>query len=312
MNLIFVGASKLGFRCLQEASSVPGVSITGVISNESTFKISYNPAGVNNVQFHDFLPWAKEKSVPFYRMRENMNEPDLKTFVSQNSVDLFLVVGWYHMIPKWMRSVAPAVGLHASLLPKFRGGAPLVWSILEGEEKTGISMFYLEDGVDTGDIIEQRETPISPADTIGTILPRIETLALDIVKNSIPKLANGTAPRLKQDLEKGREYPQRCPADGKIDFSWNTRKLHNFIRAQTKPYPGAFAVRAGERIYIWSSTHSEVELSKQLLTGTVCEIKTCDSGVDILVSCDDGKRGIWLTELPNPTSNPITVGERLS
>ena len=153
------------------------------------------------------------------------------------------------------RSVAPlgAVGLHASELPRYRGGAPLVWQIIRGETSAGISLFYLEDGVDTGDVIGTLNFPIREHDTIAEAMERSESAAEALIEKFFPLLEKGMAPRLPQDETLASEFPQRSPEDGEIDWSRAATEISNFIRAQTRPYPGAFTRIGGKRVTIWDA-----------------------------------------------------------
>jgi methionyl-tRNA formyltransferase len=211
-------------------------------------KISYQPQGVTNVLHADFEPVAKDASIPVEILEGNMGNPVLLERVRSWQPALMVVVGWYHMIPRSMRTLAPAVGLHASLLPDYSGGAPLVWAIINGEKETGITLFQLDDGFDTGPIIGQRREPIFDNDTIATLYARIEERGLDLLRTHLPQIARGEAHYTPQDESRRRIFPQRSPEDGRIDWSWSARRVYNFVRAPTRPYPGAFTELAGERL----------------------------------------------------------------
>ena len=182
-----------------------------------------------------------------------MNETGLLEIVKEWEPDLFLVAGWYHMIPKAWRTVAPAYGLHASLLPDYSGGAPLVWSIINGEKKTGITLFQMDDEVDSGPIAGQKEEPIYPSDQIGDLYSRIEQRGLELIQECIPKIANGSVELIQQNETKRRIMPQRGPEDGVIDWNLEGEFIERFIRAQTRPYPGAFSTWNEKKLHIWSS-----------------------------------------------------------
>lgn len=194
-------------------------------------------------------------------MAKEMKEPGLLEQVQTLSPDIFIVVGWYHMVPKSWRELAPAYGLHASLLPDYSGGAPLVWAIINGETKTGASLFELSDGVDNGPIVGQLSADIYPEDTISTLYERIEVLGVELLQTHLPRLAEGSAKPVVQNENKRRVYPMRVPEDGKIDWSLHARQVYDFIRAQTKPYPGAFTLFGKDKITIWSSRVSGNKMS---------------------------------------------------
>ena len=144
-------------------------------------------------------------------------------------------------------------GIHALLLPDYSGGAPLVWAIINGEKKTGVTFFYFDEGVDSGDIIAQEEIDIYENDTIKTLYEKAELTGKNILIKYLPLLAVNQAPRIKQDESKRRIFPQRKPSDGEIDWNWESKRIKNFIRAQTKPYPGAFTLINNKKIIIWDA-----------------------------------------------------------
>ena len=186
-----------------------------------------------------------------------MKEDALFDAVSKWNPGAFLVVGWYHMIPRRWRELAPAYGLHASLLPDYSGGAPLVWAMINGEQKTGISFFQMDDGVDSGAIVGQAEEPILDRDTIETLYGRIEDRGLELLKTELPRLASGSADFLVQDESKRRVFPQRSPKDGWIDWMQDAVYIDRFIRAQTRPYPGAYTTLNGENLIVWAARNAE-------------------------------------------------------
>ena len=159
-------------------------------------------------------------------LERSMNKPGLFEAVAEWKPDMFLVAGCYHMVPKRWRELAPAYGMHASLLPDYSGGAPLVWAMINGETKTGISLFQMDDGVDFGPIAGQKEEPIYPGDTIATLYDRIEERGVELLRNKLPQLANGTL-KLKLQLQnetKRRIMPQRSPKDGLNRLAAGCRK----------------------------------------------------------------------------------------
>ncbi|HJP61691.1 MAG TPA: hypothetical protein VJ865_16905 [Gemmatimonadaceae bacterium] len=116
-----------------------------------------------------------------------------------------------------------------------------------------MTLFHFADGVDDGDMIGQKEFAVESTDTIREVLDKATRATIEVVEEFLPRLADGTAPRIPQDLAKATVVPQRSPADGLIDWSWDPERISNFIRAQTKPYPGAFTYIGDKRVTIWSA-----------------------------------------------------------
>lgn len=259
MNLVFVGASNFGLRCLKVCLEISGLNVTGVVTAPEIFEISYRPEGVTNVLHADFTSVVKTHQIPVQTLKRSMNDATLFESVKSWSPDAFLVAGWYHIIPKSWRELAPAYGLHASLLPDYSGGAPLVWAIINGEEKTGITLFQMDDGVDSGPIAGQKKVSIYSDDTIATLYSRIEQRGLELLGETLPQLAKGRLKLRSQDESKRRLMPQRGPEDGLIDWKKEATYIERFIRAQTRPYPGAFTTIDGMPLHIWQANIIETD-----------------------------------------------------
>lgn len=256
-----MGASKFGEKIL-EALIDDGVGICGVITNERTFSISYSDTAVENVNYADIGKLAEENKIPQYCMQKHMLEEQLCDFVIECRPRIFVVAGWYHMVPKKLREMAPAYGLHASLLPKYSGGAPLVWAIIEGASETGITFFQMDSGVDSGPIVGQLSTNIRFSDDIASLYSRMETLGCQLVREYTPRLLDGTAVHQEQDNSFRTTYPQRCPEDGLILWNQTDVEMIRFVRAQTRPYGGAFTFFGSEKVNVWSA---DISPSKVLL-----------------------------------------------
>ncbi len=253
MRIAFFGATEVGKACCNVLLAL-GQDVVGILTMPRDFSISYSKNRlVRNVLHANMQGLGEEHDIPVVEVTGKM--ADYVDVVRSWKPDFILVVGWYYMIPKVIRDLAPlgCAGIHASLLPRFAGGAPLVWAIINGETETGVSLFYFDDGVDSGDLIAQSRFPILWDDTIETVLARAEREIVSMVLFEIPKLAAGTASRIPQKLEGRRIWPQREPEDGLIDWTQSPEAIHNFIRAQTRPYPGAFASVPGGRLIVWGS-----------------------------------------------------------
>lgn len=256
---VFVGASGFGLRCLQAMERMADIDVVGAVTAPARFAISYRPQGVENVLHADIATYCSSRGIPSVTLAGTMSDPALFARVEAWRPDAMLVAGWYHMVPRKWRELARAYGLHASLLPDYSGGAPLVWAIINGEKRTGITLFQLAGGVDDGPIVGQAETPIGPDDTIATLYARIEELGIGLVERHVPLLAQGRAELTPQDESRRRLVPQRSPEDGRIDWSQPVSRIVDFVRAQTKPYPGAFAEVDGRALTLWTAHPSAAD-----------------------------------------------------
>lgn len=253
MKILFLGCSAFSERLLIKLSNLKNIEIGALFSIPQEFTISYSKEKVKNSNFVNLQPYAERLNIPFFEVESVPGKKltDYKDFIEEYQPDAILVLGWYYMVPKSIRELAKwgAWGIHASLLPKYAGGAPLVWAIIEGEKETGVSLFQLSDGVDDGDIIEQQSFAITPTDTIKEVYEKA-TIASEAILETV--LINPDEVQFKpQDKSKIQIYPQRKPEDGEIDLMWPAEKIYNFIRAQSAPYPGAFIKTSdNKKIYI--------------------------------------------------------------
>lgn len=258
MNIVFWGASAFGFECCKAIVEAgwDDIRISGIFTIPEKFDIKYKNEGqhqVTNVLFRDFHWFEKEYCIPVVDINQD-TKVHFDTFLSWKP-DFLLCIGWYYLIPQAFIDMTPigAAGIHASLLPKYRGNAPLVWAMINGEKETGVSLFYFDDGIDTGDIIAQKRFPIKESDTIREVLAKTEKAGIEVLLEQLPLLAKGEAGRTAQDHSQASVFPRRTPMDGRIDWDWDITRIKNFIRAQTRPYPGAFTEIGGKKIVIWDA-----------------------------------------------------------
>jgi len=140
-----------------------------------------------------------------------------------------------------------ALNMHGSLLPKFRGRAPVNWAILKGERETGATLHYMLERADAGDIVDQLAVPILEDDEAREVFAKVTVAAETILARSLPALIEGRAPRRPQPLEPRQYFGRRRPEDGRIDWRWPARQIHDLVRAVAPPFPGAFAQVGAQR-----------------------------------------------------------------
>ncbi|HYE86609.1 MAG TPA: methionyl-tRNA formyltransferase [Vicinamibacterales bacterium] len=283
-GIVFFGASDTGLRCCR-ALIEGGVTIAGIVTRPRHFRISWSPGGMTNARFADFHDLAAEHRLPLLDVADDATNEDLRRAVAAWHPALLMVVGWYHLVTAGIRALAPrgAVGVHASMLPRYRGGAPLVWAIINGERETGVTLFHLVDRVDAGDIVDQRRIAIGADETIADVVPRSTDAAVSLIVEHAPALLDGTAPRRAQAEFDATVMPQRRPEDGVIDWARMTaRGVHDWVRAQTRPYPGAFALADGRQLFAWRTRVSSTA-AESAAPGTIVDMTD-----RLLVTCADG------------------------
>jgi len=201
-----------------------------------------------------------------------------------------------------------AAGLHASLLPKYRGGAPLVWATINGEAETGVTFFHFADGVDDGDIIGQARFAIDPEDDISSLLAKASNASIGLLSEYVPLLGAGTAPRKVQDHTQATSVPQRKPQDGQINWhQLPARQAFDWVRAQTHPYPGAFTFLGEEKVTIWRARLPQEPKTHSCAPGEIVP----DSGESPGVCCAD-RRVLLIDEVSLSDGSTLTGVELMA
>lgn len=168
--------------------------------------------------------------------------------------DLIVTCAYGQIVPRELL-VYPKYGcinVHASLLPKLRGGAPIHHAIIDGYTKTGITIMHMSTGLDEGDIIAQREIEITDEDTASTLHDKLSILGRDLLLETLPSILNGTADRIPQDSSESTYARNITPEDEKINFNRNRRQIYNQIRGLNS-WPGAYCIIDGKRMKVWES-----------------------------------------------------------
>jgi methionyl-tRNA formyltransferase len=245
-RVIFVGT-------VHEAVPALGVLLDSGVEIAEVVTLPAECAGSTS-GFVDLKPLARAHGIEVRRCAD-INAADSMRHVRELRPDLMVVTGWTRLLSAELLSV-PArgvVGFHASLLPRYRGRAPVNWAILRGEATTGNTMMYLDAGTDTGDIIDQQAVPIAPEDTCATVYAKVGEAGADMLGRHLRALLDGTAPRRPQGPADSPTLPKRTPGMGITDWNRPARAVHDWIRALTWPYPGAFGFLAGRKIMLWAS-----------------------------------------------------------
>jgi methionyl-tRNA formyltransferase len=167
--------------------------------------------------------------------------------------DLLLSFYYRRILPDEMLDEPPlgAFNMHGSLLPRFRGRAPVNWAVAKGETKTGATLHRMRSRADTGEIVDQEEVPIGPDDTAIEVQRCVTAAAVKVLARRLEELKAGTAPQVPQDESKATRFGRRRPEDGRIDWSRPAREVHDLVRAVTHPFPGAFTDLFDGKTFVW-------------------------------------------------------------
>lgn len=252
-RMLLLGSTDLSARVARHI--VKHTRVTGILSTPSSFAISYRPDGMRNSRHVDMQAVAAEVGAAF---RPYAGVDDIAAMAAETGADLLLAAGWHHLVPGRVRSLfrLPCLGLHASLLPRYRGGAPLNWAILNGDGEAGVSVFELAGGVDEGPLFGQRSFPIDAADDVGSLVAKSEEAFLGLLDEVLPALFSGSARPRPQSGEPSYSL-QRFPEDGEIDWRADAATVLRLVRAVSRPYPGAFSTLDGRRIVVWRAAVHE-------------------------------------------------------
>jgi methionyl-tRNA formyltransferase len=265
-RLVVFAYHTIGARCL-EVLLATGDTICAVVTHADDRR--------ETIWFDSVADLARAHGLPVYAPA-SPNTPDFVALIRNLHPDLFLSV-WYRRLLSPDLLALPRVGavnLHGSLLPRYRGRAPLNWVLVNGEATTGVTLHHMSAEADAGDIIAQEEVGIDPADTALSLYDKLVKAGTNLLQRCYPAIVAGTAPRSPQDHDRATLFGRRRPEDGRIDWSRPAGELHDLIRAVTHPFPGAFAGFRGRRLFLWTA-RPEPEAGESP-PGTVVEVRRGD------------------------------------
>lgn len=229
---------NVGVRCLKVLLA-HGVEVALVVTHAD------DPA--ERIWFDSVAATAADYGLPFIQP-ENPHTPDTMQRLRDLAPDFLFSFYYRRMLTPELLAVASqgALNMHGSLLPQYRGRAPVNWAVLHGETETGATLHYMVAKPDAGDIVAQTAVPILPDDTAQEVFDKVSVAAELTLHRALPALIAGNAPRIPQDLRQGGYFSGRKPEDGRIDWNWPAARIHNLVRAVAPPYPGAFTTVAGQ------------------------------------------------------------------
>jgi len=231
---------NVGVRCLKVLLA-GGVDVALVVTHEDSAN--------ENIWFESVISLCQSAGIP-YVTPADARSPELLEQVREAMPDLMFSFYYRNMLPAALLDVAPAFNMHGSLLPQFRGRAPVNWAVLHGADVTGATLHEMTVKPDAGAIVAQMEVPILPDDTAFEVFGKVTVAAEQALWRVLPSLLAGTAPRLHNDLTQGGYFGGRKPEDGRIDWSQPAQQVYNLHRAVAPPYPGAFTDVGGVRYVI--------------------------------------------------------------
>ena len=246
MNILFMGTPDFALeslKCLYEAN----YNILGVVTNVDKpkgrgMKMVYTPV----------KEYAIEKNIPVFQPEKVRNNTEFIEKIKRLNPDIICVVAYGKILPKEILDIPKygCINVHASLLPKYRGAAPIQWAVLNGDKETGVATMYMDVGMDTGDVIEVEKCSIGEEETTGELWDRLSKMGGKLLVDTLKKIENGTATRTKQ----GEDFclaPMLNKEMAKINWEEKTaQEIHNLVRG-LNPIMGAYSILNGKKIKFW-------------------------------------------------------------
>lgn len=315
MKIVFMGTPDIAVTALEKIIASPHEVIAVVTQPDRQRgrgkRVSFSPVKEVAVKHGiTVIQPEKARSDDFIEKIEILNP------------DLIVVEAYGQILNKKLLEIPKygAINIHVSLLPKYRGAAPINWSIIRGEKKTGVTIIQMDEGLDTGDILGQKEFEISDSMTAGELHDKMMDVGADLVLEVIEEIENGTVKRIKQNHDEYTYAPMMNKETGHIDFNKTAWEVHNLIRGVI-PWPGAWMKVNGEVIKVWKSEVISdlsffINKDKIKNSGLIGEIETADvkngriifaDKHGILIRCSDGF--ILIKEIQVAGKKRMEVGE---
>jgi methionyl-tRNA formyltransferase len=249
LRAIWLSANLFGFEVFKEALSIKNIEIKSIFTLEKDSNtIMYD--GIDTKLWYNF-------GIPVYEVN-NIN--DHVQEIKKLNVDLIIMCGWRQIINHELLETPSKgiIGFHPTLLPKGRGPAPIINTILEGYSMSGVTMYYISEGLDDGDIIGQEPFFVTSEDYANDVYKKIIQSGKKLINIYLPKIIEGTAPRIPQKTIDATYFPKRTLRDNKINFEEDSIDLiYRKIRAFSKPYRGAYLIKDNKKIIIWNADIGE-------------------------------------------------------
>jgi methionyl-tRNA formyltransferase len=250
MRIVFMGTPDFAVPCL-EALVNNGYDVVGVVTQPD------KPVGRKQSELK--APLVKEAALGFginnILQPVKVKTPEFAESIRQLEPDLVVTAAYGRILTKTVLDI-PRLGcinVHASLLPKYRGAAPIQWAIINGDTVTGITTMFMDEGMDTGDILLQREIEIGPDMNAGELFDELKILGAKTLLETLEAMKNGTLTRTPQDHSKAVNVPIMTKETGLIDWSKSAEEIHNLVRG-TYPWPGAYTFYKGSRMKVWKTS----------------------------------------------------------
>lgn len=271
MKVFFIGTVEFSKKALQKLIDLR-VNIVGVATKRSS---------VFNSDFADLSPLCIRNNIPYKFIKDINGEVYIK-WIKSLKPDFIFCFGWSNLLDAEVLKIPQegTIGFHPASLPQNRGRHPLIWPLVLGLKKSASTFFFMDEGIDSGDILTQEYFTIDYKDNAGSLMKKVHKIALKQIEDFIPKLENRTYRCIPQDHSKANVWRKRTKKDGEIDFRMDSGAIYNLVRALTKPYVGAHLNYKNREIKIWQAEEKMVNLPN-IEYGKVLDVKNRK----VLVKC---------------------------
>lgn len=248
----FVTCVQLGLSCMEAIYKAGGELALAITLNDSQ---AVNKSG--RIYLDSF---CKEKSIPLFKSN-HINNDDVLNKIKEANLDWLFIIGWSQVASKTLIDAPKngTLGIHPTLLPVGRGRASVPWAIIKNLDKTGVTLFKLDEGVDTGPIIDQIEISLNNKINATQLYSLVDNAHIELIKKVIPTLKDNSVILLEQDNSLASEWPGRNPEEGEINLKGSVYEAEKLVRALTSPYPGAFFIENKNKIIVNSAVVLAVE-----------------------------------------------------
>jgi len=280
-RIVFIGALTGGKKCLK--------ALLDARENVAAVFTWSDGAGKERSCYEPFDELVAAHGIPLVKVND-INAHDVVEKIRGFKPSVIVVMCWSQMVKKSVIEI-PAhgtIGMHPTLLPKNRGRAPIPWAIIKGLDKTGVTIFYINERVDAGDILAQEEILIDFEDTAKTLGEKVDMVAEKLLCRAVREIREGKAKPIPQDNSQATYWPKRNPEDGLVNWAQKPIAVYNFIRALVKPYPGAFTFVSNKKLLLWNAkspeSHNHRAAAGQILKFDSLGMKVATNGGSVWIN----------------------------
>jgi len=269
LKTILIGTTPMANKLIDLLETMDCVDLIGVINLDPRY-------AVNKSNYDPMLKMLRDNSSKLCYISD-INNKKIVEEIKNYKPDLIIQAGWSQIFKEEILSIPSlyCIGIHSSPLPHGKGGAILNWKLIEGGGEWGCSLFIMNKGIDTGEILDSESFKLEERDDIRTAYLKADRVALKMIKRTLPLIAKNNI-KSKPQKEGGSYYHRRYPKDGRMQFDWSSEKILNYVRALTHPYPGAYFETRYGKLTVWKAENSFLLLSfinRKKEIGTVLAIK---------------------------------------